>query len=211
MVCEAEYEAVVGATFAYFTASVTTTNEGENKTTVKTKALASATMTNGSEIDSETIEGGVLPGFKAVKSITIKGSCGDGTGTCENIETTLSVDAKIDSAFNGDVSWYLIKKDSDEISCQKPVVGGTATDPVAGTYMTTECSNIPGSLVPDGTGAYESMFGSTTAKKTVDITVTGTTNDTYYLYVDYANNEDQNTQQGKEFSIELGFAAKAGD
>jgi predicted ribosomally synthesized peptide with SipW-like signal peptide len=184
--------AVVGATFAYFTATVNTTNDSNATTTVTTKVLASAVMDFGSDA-SKT---GVLPGYNGVKTLKITGACKDSTNGCQDVNTTITVTPDIDSSFGSSVTWKLYKS-STAITCtSNPVTTG-------GTYYDNGSCTIP-------EGATVVLSGST-AVMTKDVTVTSTTNDSYYLVVSYANDENaaQDTQQGKTYSVTLGFAAKS--
>ena len=62
---------IIGTTsYAYFTANVRTENEENKTTTVRTDALANATMEMGDKITAE----GVLPGYKVVKTVRVYGS-----------------------------------------------------------------------------------------------------------------------------------------
>lgn len=183
--------AVVGATFAYFTATVTTENSENNTTTVKTYALAAAKMNMGSLVSSD----GAYPGFKTVKSVTVTGSCPEGQTSCENVNAVITVTPTIASEFGSDVTWSLYKSNDTAISCTSSLVtnGGKY-------YDNATCTGTDG-LTPVITGS--------TAAKTTNVTVSKDTNDTYYLVVEYANNEtaDQNTQQGKSFSVAIDFTA----
>lgn len=183
--------AVVGATFAYFTATVTTdTAEGNNTTTIKTYALASAKMTMGDKVELA----GAYPGHTAVKSVQVNGTCPEGETTCEGVDAVISVNPTIDAAFGTDVTWKLYKS-ATEITCENtPVTNG-------GQYYTTAtCTGIDEANV---------VLSGSTDSATLPVTVTNTTNDTYYLVVEYANNTeaDQNAQQGKSFSIAIDFTA----
>lgn len=185
--------AVVGATFAYFTATVTTDKaDGNNTTTVKTYALASAKMEMGSKVEAA----GVYPGYKAVKSVAIKGECPEGNATCENVNAVITVTPTIASEFGSDVTWKLYKSNAEAVTCtSSPVTNG-------GQYYDSGSCTIP-------EGATLVTSGST-SEVTEDVVVTSTTNDTYYLVVDYANNESaaQNAAQGKSFSVAIDFASK---
>lgn len=183
--------AVVGATFAYFTATVTTDKaDGNNTTNVKTYALASAKMEMGSKVTAD----GVYPGYKAVKSVAIKGECPAGNTSCEDINTVITITPTIPTEFGTDVTWKLYKS-STEITCSSnPVTDGGQY------YDSGSC-----------TGATEDkvvLDGDKTAK-TLNVVVSSTTNDTYYLVVDYANNASaaQNAAQGKSFSVAIDFAS----
>lgn len=193
--------AVVGATFAYFTANVTTSGNTDNRTaTVKTYALTSATMNAGNEISATD----VYPGFKTVKYVTITGTCPSGTTTCDSVEAEIVVTPNIDSAFGDDVTWTLYEgtdDSTDEVTC-----GGSNNPVTNGQYSANYTCTIPDALT-----APEKVKIATnsdkTGEKTVPVTVTGGFAKTYYLVVEYANNEidPQNTQQGKELSLEMKF------
>ena len=89
--------AVIGTTFAYFTANITTSNAANSNTTVKTKVIAGAVMDMGSKIEAT----GVYPGFKTVKPITVTGS---GVADSQPANTTITVTPSL-GAFSRDVTW----------------------------------------------------------------------------------------------------------
>lgn len=201
--------AVVGATFAYFTAQVTTTNDANNTVTAKTYALTEVQMDYGSEVKSD----GMYPGTTLAKEVTIKANCPEGNTTCEPVNTTITVTTTDeDSVFGNDIKWTLYKMNAntDSITCTPTnhTDGGTY-------YATTECTGLSdGTSVGTGTGA---------GVKTIDVKAYGVTqganaktDDKYYLVVEYINHADeegntteQNDQQGHSFSVALKFSAKA--
>lgn len=186
--------AVVGATFAYFTANVTTTgnDNNQNKASVTTYALTSATMNAGNKVQ----ETNVYPGFKTVKYVTITGQCPNGATTCDSVDAEIVITPTIAAEFGNDVTWSLYEgtnSDTDQIVCN----GTTSTENGQST-STFSCPNTEG---------LEAVIenGSTTAKS-YPVTVTGGFAKTYYLVVEYAEtNAPQNTQQGKELSLEMKF------
>lgn len=181
--------AVVGATFAYFTATVTTENDANKTTTVKTYALASAKMNMGSVVTSD----GAYPGFKTVKSVTVTGSCPSGQTTCESVNAVIKVTPTIATEFGSDVTWKLYKS-AKAITCTSNLVtdGGQY-------YDNATCTNLDG-LSP--------VISGSTTSQSKQVTVSSSTNDTYYLVVEYANSTSaQNTQQGKSFSVAIDFVA----
>lgn len=201
--------AVVGATFAYFTAQVTTTNDANSTVTAKTYALTEVQMDYGNEVKSD----GMYPGTTLSKEITIKASCPEGNTTCEPVNTTITVTTTDeDDVFGDDIKWTLYKMNAntDSITCNPTnhTEGGTY-------YTTTECTGLSdGTSVGTGTGA---------GVKTIDVKAYGVaqgtnakTDDKYYLVVEYINHADeegnttdQNNQQGHSFSVALNFSAKA--
>lgn len=187
--------AVVGATFAYFTATVTTDNTENNTTTVTTQALASAVMNMGDEVKGEN----VYPGFKAVKSVTVTGACPEGNATCKNVDATIKVTPNIPEVFGDDVTWTLYKS-ATPITCtgDDSITNGENGEVQHSANYT--CTNTDGA---------ETVISSATGKTTADISVANGTNDNYYLVVEYANNGEQNAQQGKSFSVALDFVPTA--
>jgi len=189
--------AVVGATFAYFTATVNTTNQANNTTTVKTKTLVSAKMDMGSKVEATDI----LPGYKALKTVTIKG---DGAAGDQAVNTVITLTPSV-ADFGTHVKYTLYKVAT--ASAATNGVTCTASDPQTSTgnyydAMTCDTSKA-GAAVKSGT------FSGTTPV-TLDVVVEYNTDDTYYLVVEYENaSGEQNAEQGKTFTVAIDFAAKA--
>lgn len=211
--------AVVGATFAYFTAQVTTTGkEGNETVNVKTYALTEVTMERGSKVESK----GMYPGSVLAKDFTITANCPTGNTTCEDIYTTLTItvnnpttevdvigedgnptgDKETVKVFGDHISWKLYQMNTKgaKMTCNE----GT-TKNAGGMYYVDGASC-------DTTGA--TLVKSGTATDTYDITAVGygdnKTDYTYYLVVEYVNETDkaQNGEQGQEFSVTLSYATK---
>lgn len=180
--------AVIGTTFAYFTASITTSNADNSNTTVKTKVIAGAVMDMGSKVAVTD----ALPGYKTVKPITVTGS---GHAGDEPANATITVTPSL-GAFATDVTWKLYKS-STAITCtSSPVTTGTQY------YDNATCKNLEGAEVVIDNGA--------AAAKSLNVVVNYDTRDSYYLVVEYANKNDQTaTQSGQSFSIDMSFAPKA--
>lgn len=180
--------AVIGTTFAYFTANITTSNAANSNTTVKTKVIAGAVMDMGSKIEAT----GVYPGYKTVKPITVTGS---GVADSQPANATITVTPSL-GAFASDVTWKLYKS-STAITCtSSPVTTGTQY------YDNATCKNLEGAEVVIDNGA--------ATAKSLNVVVNYDTRDSYYLVVEYANKNDQTaTQSGQSFSIDMSFAPKA--
>lgn len=215
--------AVVGATFAYFTAQVTTTNDKNNTVNVKTYALATVKMDYGNEVTNE----GIYPGTTIVKDVTIDASCPAGSDTCEPVSTVLTITTTDEeNVFGNDIKWTLYKMDETtrEVTCTV-----TPQNSSGKYYAETECTGFDAdaNTLEHGT-VVETLTGAGT--KTIEIKAYGTEktnatakeahNDKYYLVVEYLNNVDttnegatvsgeQNNQQGKEFSVKMNFASAA--
>jgi hypothetical protein len=177
--------AVVGATFAYFTATVNTTNKDNATTTVTTKTLASATFDYGKSASAT----GVLPGYHAVKKLNVKGACDE--SSCQDVNAVITVTPSIGSL---PVTWKLYKS-STAISCTTvPVTDGGQY------YDNGVCTGISEDAV---------VLSGDSDTKTLDVVVSSTTNDDYYLVVTYANTgAAQDSEQGASFNVALNFAAK---
>lgn len=192
--------AVVGATFAYFTANVTTTNADRNTTTVTTRTIASATMTLGNEITSAT---DVLPGYKSFRTLEIAGAGKEGD---QKVTATIKLTPTGTENFGTHIKYSIYKvatasKPTDDIC--------TASDPQApgenGQYYDAMTCDTTALGTAVDTGILQ------TAAIEHDIDIEYNSRDTYYVLVEYENvDEDQGaTEQGKEFSVVISFSAKA--
>jgi predicted ribosomally synthesized peptide with SipW-like signal peptide len=179
--------AVVGATFAYFTATLTPANEGNNTVEVTTRTMVAVTYNEGAKLTATD----VLPGYKGVKSVTITG---DSVKTSQPVNGKFTVTPTIPEAFGEDVTWTLYKSKTG-VTCADPVI-----NIADGQYSETVNCTIP-------SDKEVIISGSTEAVTSKDISVAYDTNDNYYLVVEYANNGDQTENQaGQSFSAEITFA-----
>lgn len=191
--------AVVGATFAYFTATVNTTGD-TTPTTITTKTLASATMDLGSQVVGEN----VLPGYKVVKTVTLKGVGEDQNSAAIKTQITLTPSV---TAFADHVKYTVYEVATADvatlgISCAAPVTEtGTTADGLSH-YMSTACT-IPADTTVKATGT----FTGTTPVIIDNISVDNTTDLTYYVLIEYVNDEDadQNDEQGETFTVDISF------
>lgn len=180
--------AVIGTTFAYFTANFTVSNTQNATSTVTTKTLSGVTITLGNKISGNP----VYPGFKGVQEITVTGTKADVAG-----QFTLTVTPSIDTAFGNDVVWSLYQSDT-AITCDTPV---TKTDAGANgnqIYQTTNCTDVSKltALISNDTTT------ANTAKTTATLTAPNGGTAKYYLVAEYKNNTAaaQNAQ-GKVFNL----------
>lgn len=212
--------AVVGATFAYFTAQVTTSNNDNNTVRATTYALTEVTMNYGSLVESK----GMYPGTTLRKDAYITTKCPDNVTTCEPVNSVITITTTDeDDVFGNDIKWTLYRMNSktDEVEC-------TVTDHTTGGkyYATSTCTGLDnGTEVATGTGA-----GVKTIKVRsygVDDTTKGytKTDEKYYLVVEYLDRTvttgegeeavttttAQNEQQGHTFSVAMTFATVTDD
>lgn len=178
--------AVIGTTFAYFTANFTVSNNNAVNS-VKTKKLASTTIVIGEAINSTA----AYPGFKGTQSLTIKG---DGAEGDVSAKAKITVTPSIPEAFKSDVTWRLIEVGTDvNITCT-PSVKSEAAEGGVQYHDEPVCTGIPTS---------ETVILSSGGKSTETIDVAYNTNKKYYLIVEYANNGDQVGQQGQTFTVKV--------
>lgn len=200
--------AVVGATFAYFTATVNTTNDANVTTEVKTAALTSVSFDYGNTISSA--DGVVYPGYKDAKEMTLVGTCPSGQTNCQDINTTITVTANIASEFGTDVTWTLYQTDT-QINKVTAADGFTAsTNGLCATKLNTVNNQYyMDANCPDFSGATPVLTGNATdlVGKTKQVTVKGDdVTHYYYLVVDYKNNTSAaQDAQGKSFSVTMNY------
>lgn len=188
---------VVGATFAYFTATVNTTNEENSTTNVKTSTLVSASMDFGPLVTSTN----ALPGYKALKTVTVKGA---GKAGDQPVAAVITLTPNV-SGFGNHVKYSLYKVATSDVTSKG--VTCTESKPVAGikAYDEMTCD-----VTKAGTPIANGVFTGTTPVRT-NVSVSYNDDDTYYLVVEYENDPaaPQNDEQGKTFSVAINFTAQA--
>lgn len=208
--------AVVGATFAYFTATFTPENASNNNVNVTTKVLASASFDYG---DAITPVENALPGYKILKKMTVKGA---GDANAEKMTLELTLTPKIDEEFGSDIKYTIYKVEKDPTTKEaKGSVTCTASNPSTKVvdnnvqfYDSMECtpSGTYTEFVAQKSFTNNSATNDANDKvETIEIAnIGGTTDDEYYLVIEYFNNEEANQEaQGKTFDITLSVAPKA--
>ena len=178
--------AVIGTTFAYFTANFAVSNK-DAVNTVKTKKLASTTVVIGEKINSNA----AYPGFKGAQSLTIDGS---GTEGDVSAKAKITVTANIPEAFKTDVTWKLIEVPVETtITCNSSVQSKPDASGIQ-YYDNATCAGLTGS---------ETVVLSSSTSSTTTVDVAYNTHKKYYLIVDYANNGDQDSQQAQTFTVQV--------
>ena len=199
--------AVVGATFAYFTATSTT---GGNETTTSATTAQLATLSWTAEETGRSPQ--VYPGFKAFQAYTLAAG---GTGSARY---QLKLTANVDPAFkSGDVT-YSIYKATSEVTSSLFTPGNanvdTTTEPGVARY------SITGSAFDsdaEGLTAVVTDQPLTTVSDTVITgegvqsvnTINAGTTEYYVLVLDFPNKNEAQTQQNATFSASLKLTAKA--
>lgn len=176
----------VGISYAYYVANFQVKNPENGNNNVTSASTTNVVM----DIKSKTVAfDGVLPGHKEVKAFTIKG---EGDTNAQPTEASIKVMPNL-GVFSNDVTWKLYKS-TEEVTC-------TSTQQhVNGQYYEDSSCNIPSSATLELSGGSEEDFKN--------IIVYPKTETKYYLVVEYANQGDQNNQQGQEFTINLDLGGK---
>ena len=177
----------VGISYAYYVANFQVKNPENGNNNVTSASTTNVVM----DIKSKTVAfDGVLPGHKEVKAFTIRG---EGEKNAQPTEAAIKVMPNL-GVFSNDVIWKLYKS-TEEVTC-------TSTQQhVNGQYYEDSSCNIPSNATLELSGGAEEDFKN--------IIVYPKTETKYYLVVEYANQGDQNNQQGKEFTINLDLGGKA--
>ncbi len=198
--------AVVGATFAYFTATSTTTG---NDTTTSATTAQLATLSWTAEETGRSPQ--VYPGFKAFQAYTLAAG---GTGSARY---QLTLDATVDPAFkSGDVT-YSIYKATSEVTSSLFTPGNanvdTTTEPGVARY------SITGAAFDSEDESLTAVVENqplTTASTVITggpvsnvNTINGGTTEYYVLVLDFPNKNEAQTQQNATFSASLKLTAKA--
>lgn len=205
--------AVVGATFAYFTATLTTQHDttDDRQVNVKASTLTSVSFDYG---DKVTAKSPVYPGYQIVKPLHVKGSGNDDALTTSvKVDITGSIGENM--ASDGHVKITVYKgstKTGDEVTFtsvpKETVESGSAE---GGSATSTAKYQDDGSL---NTGNAQAIDNGTWTISNQSINQTFTINDIghdtdvyYYVVVEYVNDKEgqQNDEQGE--SIEVNIAA----
>ena len=176
----------VGISYAYYVANFQVKNPENGNNNVTSASTTNVVM----DIKSKTaVFDGVLPGHKEVKAFTIRG---EGDKNAQPTEAAIKVMPNL-GVFSNDVIWKLYKS-TEEVTC-------TSTQKhVNGQYYEDSSCNIPSSATLELSGGFDEDFKN--------IIVYPKTETKYYLVVEYANQGDQNNQQGQEFTINLDLGGK---
>ena len=176
----------VGISYAYYVANFQVKNPENGNNNVTSASTTNVVM----DIKSKTVAfDGVLPGHKEVKAFTIRG---EGDKNAQPTEASIKVMPNL-GVFSNDVTWKLYKS-AEEVTC-------TSTQKhVNGQYYEESSCNIPSSATLELSGGADEDFKN--------IIVYPKTETKYYLVVEYANQGDQNNQQGQEFTIDMDLKGK---
>lgn len=191
--------AVVGATFAYFTASSSVTGDEASTGAIDTETVGSVGITQ-TTIGPST--NAIYPGTMNYVGISVAATKSE-TEADFTLTYNVTGDVTLSEAFAHDVEWRLYRVDASEsepVHCD-PVT--TTADP-AGTQYSQTCTEGTSLTSPVANGTITA--GQTTGEVSYADQTASTTGGTayYYLVVEYPNKEEsQNDDQGKNITATL--------
>ena len=183
---------VGGVTYAYFTAGLVTNNDENKVTDITASTITKVTMDLGDKIEAN----GVLPGYKVVKTIRVTG---------EGNENSLPVKANIVlmpevTDFPNHVKYSVYELDTSNQVDASNICTESREITTGGMYydeMTCDTSNL-------GSPILEGIFeGTKSVSKEIEVRYN--TDKTYYVLIEYINDEtaDQNNEKGKYFEVTI--------
>ena len=211
--------AVVGATFAYFTATTGTGDDNETAETGTTTTIGGVNLTMTANNSGSDI---AYPGGYVVAGVTVSA---ENTDDANDYTTTFDVNGTITNNTATELKWYLYESTTEipspvtADSCQvheEAQGDGTTRYWYTGckldSALSTTSSAIANSTVPAATesvpdsGNYDTP-GTATVSKTGEVlkpTAGNTATTYYYLVVEYPNNDaSQDADQGKTIVAQL--------
>ena len=197
--------AVVGATFAYFTAQSTTTGN-ETTTSATTRELAALSWTAGTDKGESP---SIYPGYMAYQSYELSAT-GKGTANYK-----LTLDATVAEGFNAgepnDLTYSIYKTTSEKpeyTSLFQPGTEDVQTAENTTTYKITGAGFTSSSLTP----VIEDQPLTTGSEQQIvaNASINAGSNEYYVLVINFVDsNGEQNTLQGINFSAALKLTAVA--
>ena len=176
----------IGISYSYYLANISTSNEQSKNSDISSATITQVVMDMQGKVTSD----GAYPGHKMVKEVVVRG-----IGENNSIPANASIQITPDLGdFSSDVTWKLYKSE-EAITCNSTVhTEGKQF------YEEATC-NIPSSATLELEGGSDSAYKN--------IVVNPNTEAKYYLVVEYANKEtDQSNQMGKSFSIDIELGEK---
>lgn len=196
--------AVVGATFAYFTATSSTDGAGSSTGAVNTATVASVKLTTA---DAGKSTNTVYPGTSNYAGMSVIASKEGSDSADYDITFTLNGTITLSKEFTAGTVNYTVYRTTSPVSSPVTCEEVTTTPDAAGTKYSQTCT-VDSSLTSD---AKKVVDGQTVSGTSATITVTDQTlsttgNTTYYYYVVVSypdTSSDQNADQNKTITAEL--------
>ena len=173
----------IGISYSYYLANISTSNEENKNSDISSATITQVVMDMQGKVSSN----GAYPGHKMVKEVVVRG-----IGESNSLPANASIQITPDLGdFASDVTWKLYKSE-DAITC-------SSTLHKEGNIYEESTCNIPSSATLELEGAADNAYKN--------IVVKPNTETKYYLVIEYANKEtDQSNQMGKSFNIDIGLS-----
>lgn len=200
--------AVVGATFAYFTATSGNDGDGSSTGAIQAAQLSSVTLRAANLGVSDDV---IYPGTINYASMSVQAvKTGDNAATDTNnytVQYTLNGTVTLSEAFTAGEVTYTVYRTTSAVGTPVTCDPVTATPNASGTQYTQSCtvdSTLTG-LSGDDVVATGTVSGtSATISETLEEVTTGGDTYYYYLVVSYeSTGKDQNADQGKTITASL--------
>ena len=177
----------IGISYSYYLANISTSNEENKNSNITTTTITNVVMDMQGKVSSN----GAYPGHVSVKEVVVRG-IGESNSIPANASIKITPDLGV---FGNDVRWYLFKSDT-------PITCSSTVHKDGGQFYEDATCDIPESASLVLEGSFETKYKN--------IVVNPNTETKYYLVVGYENkeNEDQSSQMGKSFSIDIGIGEK---
>lgn len=195
--------AVVGATFAYFTATASSDGDDASTGAVNTATVASVKLTKAETGKSTTT---IYPGTSNYAGMSITASK-EGSDAAEyDITYTLSGNVTLSEAFTKGAVTYKVYRTTSPVSAPVTCTDPTSTPSATGAQYSQECT-LDNTMTTSGTEVASGTVDGTTASISItdqELSTSGNTQYYYYLVVSYEKkNEDQNEDQNKTITASL--------
>ena len=173
----------IGISYSYYLANISTSNEENKNSDISSATITQVVMDMQGKVSSN----GAYPGHKMVKEVIVRG-----IGESNSLPANASIQITPDLGdFASDVTWKLYKSE-EAITC-------SSTLQKEGNIYEESTCNIPSSATLELEGAADNAYKN--------IVVKPNTETKYYLVIEYANKEtNQSNQMGKSFNIDIGLS-----
>ena len=176
----------IGISYSYYLANISTSNTENKNSDISSATITQVVMDMQGKVSSN----GAYPGHKTVKEVIVKG-IGESNSIPANAAILVTPDL---GDFSSDVIWQLYQSDT-------PITCSSTLHKDGNIYEESTCT-IPSNATLVLEGNAKSAYKN--------IVVNPNTETKYYLVVEYLNkeNEDQSSQMGKSFSVDIGIGEK---
>lgn len=195
--------AVVGATFAYFTATAGTSGDGDSTGTLNTATVANIGIQTAAVGHSDDV---IYPGTMNYAAMSAAPTKTGSDSANYTLTYTIKGSVTLSEAFEAGSVYYTVYRTTssvpDPVTC-KPVA---TTEGAGGTQYSQECSVAAGLTGGETVQTRTAVEGSSATISIPDQELTTESGQTYYYYlvVEYPDTDgDQNADQNKTITASL--------